>query len=76
MPTYWPPSAAHPVIVLITVQGLLRITHRAGKFLFSKEQLELCRSSPRARIFSSENFKNIFQFLQPALAPRPAAALN
>jgi len=60
MPTCWPPSAAHPVIVLFTVQGLLPITNKAGKSGFFKEQLLLVEQSSHAHVFSSEMLKNIF----------------
>jgi len=60
MPTCWPPSAAHPVIVLITVQGLLPITNRAGKSGYLKEQHQLAEQSAHGRAFTSEMLKNIF----------------
>jgi len=52
------PAAArtHSVIVLITVQGLLRITNRAGKSGFSKEQL-LLNTSSVFKMFSRNFFK-------------------
>ena len=51
-----------PSSFLITVQGLLPITNRAGK-LFLQRATELIRKSARRGFYSSEIFKYIFQFL-------------
>jgi len=57
-------TAARPGFVFTTVQGLLRITNRAGKFFLQRSisffALALDNQSPRPRIFSRNIFKKIF----------------
>jgi hypothetical protein len=59
-------AATHPGIRLTTVQGLLQITNRAGKFKIdlSKEQINFCHVYRPARKNSQEKkFVKFFQRL-------------
>jgi len=54
------PAAAktHPVIVLFTVQGLLRITNRAGKLFMFKERVTSYQLiAPRTQILKKKFYK-------------------
>jgi hypothetical protein len=54
-------AGIHPVIVLITVQGLLRITNRAGKLNFKfKDQLDSYFCPEQLFALFGEFLKNYF----------------
>jgi hypothetical protein len=54
-------AGIHPVIVLITVQGLLRITSRAGKLNFKfKDQSDSCFCPEQLFALFEEFLKNYF----------------
>ena len=69
------PQATHPVIVLITVQGLLRITNRAGKLGLNCSKIKLCPIhrpfAGRTQGFFSKKFS-----ARRAARLRPAAPQN